>query len=92
MGVQYFLVSKNHDRFFKNYFPEKIFEKSKFQVLQKKVQFFNMMMIDFSEKIYEKFINSKLNILYDNRDIGVGSKFSDNDLTSDTNEYLLFLL
>ena len=33
-----------------------------------------------SKKIYEKFINNNIDILYDNRDIGAGSKFSDNDL------------
>ena len=31
-----------------------------------------------SKKIYEKFINNNIDILYDNRDIGAGSKFSDN--------------
>ena len=35
---------------------------------------------EISEQIYEKFINRNIDILYDNRDIGVGSKFSDNDL------------
>jgi len=35
---------------------------------------------DVSEKIYRNFENNNLDILYDNRDIGVGAKFSDNDL------------
>ena len=33
-----------------------------------------------SEKIYEKFVQNNVQVLYDDRDIGMGSKFSDNDL------------
>ena len=35
---------------------------------------------EISEQIYEKLINNNIDIIYDNRDIGAGSKFSDNDL------------